>query len=134
MKCRIKVDGACSGNPGHCDDTGGRVFEVSEYAGIGTNNLAEYWAVIRGLELAIEHGYSDVDITSDALMIVNQVGLRHKCRNEKFKRFLNKIFKLVAELDSFSIAHIYGTSNGQADLLAKRGSRKRTNGKIENGA
>ncbi|HOM73239.1 MAG TPA: reverse transcriptase-like protein, partial [Armatimonadota bacterium] len=67
----IAIDGASKGNPGAagigvvlCDDAGNLILEISEYIGETTNNVAEYTALIRGLEEALKLGAESIRIST----------------------------------------------------------------------
>ncbi|MDD5747348.1 MAG: ribonuclease HI family protein, partial [Candidatus Omnitrophica bacterium] len=84
----INVDGACSGNPG--DAAVGIVirdkescFEenISRYIGVGTNNIAEYTALLIGLERVLALGAQRVVIKSDSELLVKQLRGDYKVKN-----------------------------------------------------
>jgi len=122
----VNVDGACSGNPG---DTGlGIVIEnkttgfkenISRYAGLGTNNYAEYKALIVALERIIELGIESVEVKSDSELLVKQLKGIYKVKKEHLKTLHDKVLALAARLVEFKIEHVRREFNAEADLLAK---------------
>jgi ribonuclease HI len=123
----VYVDGACSGNPG---DTGlGIVIEnkatgfkenISQYAGLGTNNYAEYKALIVALERIIELGIGRVQIKSDSELLVKQLKGIYKVKKEHLKILYDQARMLAGRFDVFEIEHVRRELNAEADLLAKK--------------
>ena len=83
----VACDGASRGNPGPAgagaqitDASGVVLAEMAEGLGEATNNVAEYTAVIRGLERARELGASEVLLRSDSQLLINQLTGRYRVR------------------------------------------------------
>lgn len=113
MKLTIYTDGASKGNPGPMH-IGIALYEgkklvrtVSESKGLGTNNKAEYLAVIRALEEAERLGAGEVELISDSQLLVRQLNGQYKVRSsnilplfsrvcEKKKNFKGIVFKWVS--------------------------------------
>ncbi len=83
----LYVDGACSGNPGPCgsaailkDPDGTTVLERARAFGPATNNVAEYQAVILGLELAAELKPRRLTIRSDSELMVRQLAGQYRVK------------------------------------------------------
>ncbi len=55
--------------------------EAGERIGEATNNVAEYRALLRGIELAAGHGASELELIGDSELIVRQVEGRYKVKN-----------------------------------------------------
>lgn len=128
----MNVDGACSGNPGPSgigvvarNEDGVPIFEVSEYIGIKTNNVAEYAALIRGLEEADVKGYRNVLIKSDSMLVVKQVTGEYKCRDYNLSICLEKAKQLIGGFESFEIEFVGREFNSEADKLARKGAAKK---------
>jgi len=91
MKLKIYTDGACSGNPGICaiafmilDNEDRTVKTYSEYIGKGTNNQAEYKALINALESAKYFG-NELECYSDSKLLVNQMNGEWKVKHPNMK-------------------------------------------------
>ena len=91
MKLRIYTDGACRGNLGICviafiilDNEDRTVKTYSEYIGNGTNNQAEYKALISALESANDFG-NELECYSDSKLIVNQMNGEWKVKHPNMK-------------------------------------------------
>lgn len=120
----LHCDGASSGNPGAAGigvviQAGISTFEISEYIGTATNNIAEYSALIKGLSKARELGIDELDIFLDSELIVRQINGSYKVKNEKLKPFHEKAVKLLVSFQSYSIKHVPREQNKEADKLAK---------------
>jgi ribonuclease HI len=106
---------------------GARVFELSEPHGPGTNNLAEYIAIRRTLEKALEQGVAGVDIECDSLVVVRQIKGENCCRQPHLADERLKIICLVSQFeDGVTFKHIYDDYNHQADRLARNAARRRS--------
>ena len=120
----INVDGASKGNPGpasigilFCKNSE-IIKEISEAIGIHTNNFAEYTALIRALEIAIENNFHNIEIKSDSELVVNQVNRKYKVRDPDIKELFDKADSLIKKLSSFKIMHVLREENLRADKLA----------------
>lgn len=124
-KGTLYTDGASSGNPGESGigivlTTGDRKIELSEYIGMATNNVAEYKALLKGLEKAKKIGLDKVDILLDSELLVKQIKGEYDVKSESLKPLYGKIISLLKTFNSFSIKHIPREKNADADRLAKK--------------
>jgi ribonuclease HI len=125
----IYTDGACFGNPGpmgigiviYAD--GKIVREISEYIGEGTNNIAEYSALIRALKEVKKLGEREVVIRTDSQLLVRQLSGEYKIKNKKLKELKALANDLMAGL-VVKIEHIPREQNAEADELSKRAAEK----------
>lgn len=129
MKGKLYCDGASRGNPGEAG--GGCLLiydnervEVSEYIGKATNNVAEYTALIRGLQEALRVGISSIEIFLDSELIVLQLKGVYRIKNKNLLPFYNQAIKLLSEFKNYEIFHIPRENNSEADKLAKLASHK----------
>lgn len=122
---KIQFDGAAIPNPGPMgigivlieDDT--IVKEISKKLdGEGSNNCAEYNALICGLEEAIILGWTDVTIEGDSLLIINQVTGKNKVKSENLKLLHKKATKHLSKFQHYEIMKIPNKDNAKADKLA----------------
>ena len=118
----IYIDGASRGNPG---DSGiGIVFNTGEenefkkYIGIGTNNNAEYTALLTALELAIESRFNKIKVHTDSLLVASQINGDWKVKDPDIKILYERAIKLIENFEEFSIIHIRRELNSDADRLA----------------
>lgn len=120
----VNVDGGARGNPGPAaigivlrDGDGEVLAEVGETIGETTNNVAEYRALLRGIELAAEHGATDLELVGDSELVVRQVEGRYKVKNAGMKELHEEAKRALRGFDSWSIRHVRRESNADADRL-----------------
>src|SRR6201996_2281395 len=120
-KLTVNVDGGARGNPGPAAigvvgrDDGGIVEAVGETIGKTTNNVAEYKALLRGIELAAAHGATEVQLIGDSQLIVRQVEGRYKVKDEKMKPLHAKAKEMLAGFDKRSIEDVRRGHNADAE-------------------
>ena len=92
MKARLFTDGGARGNPGPAafayvleDETGGTIAAHGEAIGVATNNVAEYSALVAGLEKAAELGVSELEVVSDSELMVKQMRGEYKIKNDALR-------------------------------------------------
>lgn len=131
-------DGACSGNPG---DSGVGVaidlsdedavalnkdksYTISEYIGTATNNIAEYSALIRGLEKAGSLGIKRIKVFLDSELVVKQLKGVYKVKNKNLIPLWQQAKDLLKNFESCKIAHVPREMNAEADSLARKAVKK----------
>jgi len=121
------TDGASLGNPGHMGigvalyRDGFRIEELSEYLGSGTNNIAEYTAVIRALETAHRLGDKEVHVKSDSQLVIRQLSGEYKVKDPKLRPLKMQVDALCHGL-MVTFEHIPRKRNSEADRLSKEGA------------
>ena len=120
----INVDGGARGNPGPAaigvvvrDGNGEVLEERGERIGEATNNVAEYKALLRGIELAAEHGGTELELIGDSELVVRQVEGKYKVKNAGIKPLHAEVKKALRGFDSWSIRHVKRAENADADRL-----------------
>jgi len=129
--CRLFTDGASRGNPGHAGAgavllTGQNeeLAACSAYLGVCTNNIAEYRALLLGLDEAQRHGCTELAIFLDSELIVRQLEGRYKVKSETLLPLFNAVQKRLSTFHHWSIAHVPRKENTRADELANQGIDK----------
>jgi len=123
----IHIDGAARGNPGPAGigviakDGHNKIFEMAEYIGEATNNVAEYSALIRGLEEVLLRGFKEAHFISDSELIVKQLNGQYKVKDKNLQRLYHHAQTLISKMRGFSIKHVRREHNKEADELANRG-------------
>jgi ribonuclease HI len=124
----LMVDGAARGNPGEAgcgavirDENGTLVKELSRYLGQTTNNVAEYEALIMGLEALLKLGKRRIRIQSDSQLLVRQLNGEYRVKDEKLKPLFQKAIALLRQFESYRIVHVPREENKLADRLANKG-------------
>ena len=124
----LMVDGAARGNPGPagcgaviCDENGAVVRRLSRYLGHSTNNVAEYEALLMGLEALIELKRDKIVVQSDSQLLVRQLNGEYRVKDEKLKLLYQRAIHLLRRFGSYRIVHVRRELNKAADRLANRG-------------
>ena len=117
----LMIDGAARGNPGPA--AAGAVLshpsiKRGEYLGRATNNVAEYKALILGLELAAEMGLEEIEVRSDSELLIRQMTGKYRVKNPTLMDLFNKAQKAAARFSSVSYRHITRDENAEADRIA----------------
>jgi ribonuclease HI len=128
MKAILHADGGARGNPGPAgigvvlvDPDGDVLAEIARGIGVTTNNVAEYTALIEGLELAREKGVTEVDVRLDSKLVVNQVLGEWKIKNDTLRRLAAKAESLLRRFERKSLTYVPRDQNAAADRLANQG-------------
>jgi ribonuclease HI len=126
-KLTVNVDGGARGNPGPAAigvvvrDADGEVVEsVGETIGTATNNVAEYRALLRGIELAAAHGATEVELIGDSELVVRQMEGRYKVKHATMRKLHVQAKRALADFDSWSIRHVKRAQNADADRLVNQ--------------
>ena len=124
MKARLFTDGGARGNPGPAaygyvlEAEDGSVIDArGEKIGVATNNVAEYRALIAGLEAALSHGVTELDVVSDSELLVKQMRGEYKVKNAALKTLSTQAAALGRGLDSLSYTAVRREHNELADTL-----------------
>jgi ribonuclease HI len=124
----LMVDGAARGNPGKagcgaaiCDENGVVVKGLSRYLGEATNNVAEYEALLMGLEALIALGKKKIRVQSDSELMVRQLNGQYRVRDPKLRLLYDRARALLRQFDRYTILHVRRAANKLADELANRG-------------
>lgn len=120
----VNVDGGSRGNPGLAaaaaviaTPEGEVLEEIGERIGNATNNVAEYRALLLGLERARSLGASEVELIGDSELVVRQVLGQYKVKDATLKRLRDQVDQALSEFDRWSIRHVRREDNEAADLL-----------------
>jgi ribonuclease HI len=124
---RIFCDGGSRGNPGPAA-VGAVVLDasaapptvlgsVSETIGIATNNVAEYQALIRALEVAAPFHATRVEVRADSQLLIRQLEGRYKVKNQGLAPLFRRVRELLAGYDEVDLLHVRREENVEADAL-----------------
>jgi ribonuclease HI len=126
-KLTVNVDGGARGNPGPAAigaivrDGGGEVLEErGERIGRATNNVAEYRALLLGIELAAAHGADELELVGDSELIVRQVEGRYKVKDATMKELHGQVKAALAPFSGWSIRHVRREHNADADRIVNQ--------------
>jgi ribonuclease HI len=126
-KLIVNVDGGARGNPGpaaigvvvHGAD-GAVLEELGEPIGEATNNVAEYRALLRGIELAAARGADELELIGDSELVVRQVEGRYKVKDAGLRKLHAEAKRRLSSFERWSIRHVRRAENAAADRLVNR--------------
>lgn len=126
MRLRIYADGACWGNPGPAavgvvvkDEGQKELARVSSYIGQGTNNQAEYQAVIAALKAAIKFKPTEVTLCLDSELVIRQLAGRYRVKSPLLIPLYVEAVELSRRLANLSVIHVTHWENTEAHALAR---------------
>ncbi len=126
-KLSIYVDGGSRGNPGPSgigvmvlDSRGKRVKNFSKYIGVVTNNVAEYTAVIYGLQEALIEKADEIELNLDSELAARQLKGEYRVKNSGIKPLFEQALHLLSGFKKFTIKHIAREKNKEADKLVNK--------------
>ncbi|MFY9488083.1 MAG: ribonuclease HI family protein [Solirubrobacterales bacterium] len=127
MKVVIHVDGGARGNPGPAaiaavltSPDGDLVGEAKEAIGIATNNVAEYKALLLGLEHAQSLGATEVEVVNDSELIAKQINGEYKVKHEAMKPLYREALAALAMFDAWRVRTVPRAQNKDADALVNQ--------------
>jgi ribonuclease HI len=124
VKARLSTDGGARGNPGPAAfayvleaEDGTVLAEHAEFIGHATNNVAEYRALVEGLQKAVELGIAEVDVVSDSELMVRQMRGEYRVKNEALIDLSLRATRLGRQLGRVTYTAVRREHNVRADQL-----------------
>ena len=123
----LQFDGACRGNPSNLLGLGCVIINNGDVSYInnkclelrnGTNNEAEYYALIEGLQMALENNLECIHVEGDSKLIINQMIGTYKVKAENLLPLHKEAMELSKRFRIITFNHIKRELNKQADKLA----------------
>jgi ribonuclease H / adenosylcobalamin/alpha-ribazole phosphatase len=124
MKAKLSTDGGARGNPGPA--AYGYVLEAGdgtvlaahgETIGVATNNVAEYRALVAGLERARELGVTELDVVSDSELLVKQMRGEYRVKNAALRTLSLEAAALARAIGNVRYTAVRREHNDLADRL-----------------
>ena len=123
MKLVVNVDGGARGNPGPAaigvvvsNADGDVLQELAERIGVATNNVAEYRALIRGIEAARALGADELEIIGDSELVARQLTGAYRVKHAALKPLHAGVLRALDGL-SWRIRTVPRAQNSRADAL-----------------
>lgn len=120
----MHVDGGARGNPGPAaigvvvSEPGGEVLdELGERIGVATNNVAEYKAMLRGLQRAAELGAREVEVVNDSELVARQLRGVYKVKHPSMRPLYLEAMSALRGFDRWEIRSVPRAQNARADAL-----------------
>jgi ribonuclease HI len=127
VRLTVHVDGGARGNPGPAaiaavvtDGDGEVVAEASETIGRATNNVAEYRALLMGIERARRLGADELDLVGDSELVVKQVRGEYRVKDAGLKPLHSAAQKALGDFAEWTIRHVKRERNSAADALVNQ--------------
>ncbi|MFA5068558.1 MAG: ribonuclease HI family protein [Candidatus Omnitrophota bacterium] len=123
----LYVDGAARGNPGPAgvgiileDENKRIVANIDKFIGNATNNVAEYTALITGMEEARKLGAKAITINTDSQLLAKQLSGEYRVKNPVLKELHEQARKALIHFDRVIVNNIPREQNKGADKLANK--------------
>jgi ribonuclease HI len=120
----LRCDGGSRGNPGPgalgyvlIDPRGREVEARGEALGVVTNNVAEYQALIAGLEAAARHGIDRLVVCMDSELVVRQLRGEYRVKHPGLKELHQKAITAAGKIGHVRYREVPRTDNARADRL-----------------
>jgi ribonuclease HI len=124
VKAKLFTDGGSRGNPGPAayafvlEAEDGTVLDARGAAiGVATNNVAEYAALVAGLERAVEAGVSELEVVSDSELVVKQMRGEYKVKNRALQELCLEASRLAGGIHRVTYTAVRREHNELADSL-----------------
>jgi ribonuclease HI len=120
----VHVDGGARGNPGPAaigvvitDAQGNVLARANDYIGVATNNVAEYRALMLGLERARALGARAVAVVNDSQLVARQLAGEYKVKSAGLRDLHAQALAALESFERWSIESVPRERNADADLL-----------------
>ena len=125
-KVEIYIDGASNGEGnggiGVQILNNGAEKNISRSIGKATNNEAEYFALIEGIDQALMNNFMNIEIYTDSELLVKQISGEYKVKAKNLIPLKERVILSLAKIENYSLEWIPREQNRSADTLAKNGS------------
>ena len=123
----LYTDGGARGNPGPAgvgavllSSSGDVVDELADFIGVATNNVAEYQALIAGLELALDRDVERLDVFLDSELVVRQLSGQYRVKDATLKALHAQATYLMHKFHEIDVKHVPREQNAAADALVNQ--------------
>jgi ribonuclease HI len=124
VKAKLFTDGGSRGNPGPAayayvlEAEDGAVLDArGETIGVATNNVAEYSALVAGLERAVEVGVDELEVVSDSELLVKQMRGEYRVKNRALQDLFLDASGLARRIRRVTYTAVRREHNELADSL-----------------
>jgi ribonuclease HI len=124
VKARLYTDGGARGNPGPAaaayvlEAEDGTVLEArGEAIGVATNNVAEYSALVAGLQAAAAAGVDELEVVSDSELLVKQMRGEYRVKNAALRELSLEAARWAREVGRVTYRAVRREHNELADRL-----------------
>jgi ribonuclease HI len=132
MRATLHTDGAARHKTGEStgpagigavlfSGSGEIIGEIAKAIGPATNNVAEYTALIAGLQMALDRGVTDVDVFFDSPVLAGHLLKGYRVKADHLRPLIERVRQLLDLFSTSSLARVPRASNAHADMLANQG-------------
>jgi ribonuclease HI len=101
-------------------ENGKKVKDISKHLGKGTNNIAEWSALIEGMKLAKAHGCRELEVRGDSQLIIRQITGRYRVKSENLIPLYKEAKRLAGNFGKISFKWVQRENNADTDALSNR--------------
>lgn len=127
MEATLFADGGSRGNPGPAasaavllDSHGETIAEVDAYLGVATNNVAEWTALVLGLQAAADRGIRRLAVRLDSELVVKQLSGEYRVKHANLQVLHRQARALLRAFEYVDVRHVPRKENAHADGLVNR--------------
>jgi ribonuclease HI len=132
MRALLNTDGAARHKTGEStgpagigavlrSESGEIIGELAKGIGLATNNVAEYTALIGGLQMAINAGVTEIDVRFDSPVLAGHLVKGHRVKADHLRPLVERVRQLLDLFSTSSLVRVPRASNAHADRLANQG-------------
>ncbi len=132
---KLSADGGARPNPGAAaigvvvfGEHENVICEVSHYLGEATSNVAEWTALVVGLEVATQIGAGELHIRMDSQLVVRQLKGEYEVRDAKLAPLARRAKELLRRIAKWKVEHVPRKQNPRADALVNLARDRRAKG------
>jgi ribonuclease HI len=127
VEATLFADGGSRGNPGPAasaavllDPQGATIEEIDAYLGVATNNVAEWTALVLGLQAAANRGIRRLAVRLDSELVVKQLSGEYRVKHVNLQTLYRQARALLRAFDDVDVRHVPRKENAHADSLVNR--------------
>lgn len=102
-------------------ESGEVIGEIAKGIGLATNNVAEYTALIEGLQMALDRGVTDIDAYIDSPVVAGHLLKGHRVKADHLRPLVDRVRQQLDLFSTSSLTRVPRALNGDADKLANQG-------------
>lgn len=132
MRATLYTDGAARHKTGEStgpagigavlrSESGEIIGEIASGIGLTTNNVAEYTALIEGLQMALGAGVTDIDVCIDSPVVAGHLLKGHRVQADHLRPLAERVRQLLDLFSTSSLVRVPRAMNAHADKLANQG-------------
>jgi ribonuclease HI len=102
-------------------ESGEALGEIGRSVGVATNTVADYTALIEGLEMALDKGVRDIDVYVDSPVVAGHLSEGYMVRADQLRPLVEQVRQLLDQFSTWSLTRVSRKLNLESDLLANQG-------------